>query len=225
MAKVNNDVTPENCSMDAGGFKWRNLGVIITSQGYIIHPNIRQRHIPTIEGRLMLRIHGIVVHQTGGKTVESAWAAAGSAAGAHFYIDKDGTIYQAASINNMASHIGKLKPRCLAEHRCTPTEAKELTKLMQKPESAILHHGEMKKPFPDRYPSNNDSIGIELVGGYHPVPGARDVVYETVTEKQKVSLKWLIQTICDNGNVKLTEIYRHPMLSWKNATEASTAEW
>src|SRR5260221_2436758 len=51
---------------------------------------------PTIERGEMKEIHGIIVHQTGGSTAQSSIDSYKnpSANGAHFLIEKDGTIYQ-----------------------------------------------------------------------------------------------------------------------------------
>ena len=86
----------------------------------------------------------------------------------------------------------------------------------------------MRKKTPDRYPSNMDSIGIEIVGRAFPTGNdikADKKTYETVTAQQNASLKWLVQVLCNCLKVSMTEIFRHPMVSWKNITEASTAQW
>jgi hypothetical protein len=47
------------------------------------------------------------------------------------------------------------------------------------------HRHEIKKPVPDRYPSNADSIGIELVGQAFPLqePDPDKRTYEVVTAR------------------------------------------
>ncbi len=221
----NNAVSAKNCWMDAQEFKWRNLGIIVNRQGYLIHPDIKQHVMSSVERGAMSAVHGIVVHQTNGSTPESAFSAYQQrGVGAHFLIDRDGTVYQTASVYKVAYHVGAIRARCLAEHRCTPAQKSALNKM--KPFE--MHKNEMKKVFPDRYPSNNDSIGIELVG--EALPRGNDVpddkkVYETVSEKQNASLKRLIQIIKDCSGVSMNEIYRHPVLSRKNTTEALTAKW
>ena len=57
-------------------------------------------------------------------------------------------------------HVGKLKARCLVEQRCTPVELTALKKFNPTAENSQ----EKAKQVPDRYPSNDDSVGIELVG-------------------------------------------------------------
>lgn len=81
----------------------------------------------------------------------------------------------------------------------------------------------------DRFPSNTDSIGIELVGQAFPLlaPGVKneDRKFEQVTAAQNQSLKWLISELSLTLSISPTEIFRHPMLSNKNETEAETAKW
>ncbi len=202
----------------------RNIGIIVSKEGYFVHPFVRVRPVSALGIRAMDQINGIVVHQTGGKTLAGALAtaAAGGGIGAHFYIDLDGTIYQAASMFRRCSHVGLLKPRCLAEFRCN----REALARMQAQSPKEISAGEYKKDFPDRYPSNADSIGIELVGDAGPkgLPGDKQT-FEAVTDRQNLLLKWLVAAISRQFSVRATEVYRHPALSWKNLTEASTAKW
>lgn len=85
------------------------------------------------------------------------------------------------------------------------------------------HEHEMQKTVPDRYPSNEDSIGIELVGKASGPHGKE--VFEAVTNAQNTALKWLVQELSSTFAVPLTEVFRHPEVSRKNVTEASTAAW
>ena len=72
----------------------------------------------------MEHLNGIVVHQTGGATVSSTFNSYSNTAhvpnGAHFLIDKDGTIYQTASLHRMTNHIGKLQSRCITTLTARP---------------------------------------------------------------------------------------------------------
>lgn len=86
----------------------------------------------------------------------------------------------------------------------------------------------MAKQVPDRFPANIDSIGIEPVGEALPrgsaVPEDKKV-YETVTEAQNASLAWLVRELSATLAIGATEVFRHPTVSRKNASEASTAKW
>lgn len=190
----------------------------IDKDGVVQNPRIRPNIVPALaRGRLGV-VHGIVVHQTGGSTAASAIAGyAARPYGTHFLIDKDGTIYQTASLLSYTSHVGKLRARCLAEHSCTPVEAKSFARFSPTNENRI----EMRKDWPARYPSNRDSVGIELVGEVNAATG----VYVAVTDAQNASLSWLVRELAQTLSVPMTEVFRHPQLSRKTPSEASTARW
>jgi len=92
-----------------------------------------------------------------------------------------------------------------------------------------VHQIEKVKNYPDRFPSNVDSIGIEIVGKAErqidKKTGEPVFVYEDVNDRQNESLKWLIRELIGTLNVSTTEIYRHPEIGRKTLTEASTAKW
>jgi hypothetical protein len=112
----------------------------------------------------------------------------------------------------------------MMEARCSPAEQK----LNSRFDPSREHKRETKKSVPDRFPFNHDSIGIELVG--EALPGDSSVpdekkVYESVTDAQNQSLKWLVEELARTLNISVTEVFRHPTVSRKNPTEASTATW
>lgn len=92
---------------------------------------------------------------------------------------------------------------------------------------AGMHEREAKKSVPQRFPSNEDSIGIELVGRALPDLNkpTGEPTYEAVTAAQNASLKWLIGELTGLLAVPLTAIFHHPDVSRKNVTEASSAIW
>lgn len=200
---------------------------LIDAEGVVRNPRILQAIAPTIHRGSMPKVKGIIVHQTGGSTASSSLHSYKSpnANGAHFLIDKDGTIYQTASVRQRTQHVGKLRSRCLSEMRCSPAEIK----LVKTSSVSAIHNREKKREVPDRYPSNDDSIGIEIVGTAsfltaNPKP-REEKVYEALTKQQDASLKWLVQELRITLGVPLTEIFRHPQVSYKNSTEAATALW
>jgi len=102
----------------------------IDSLGRVIDPKVTLSIKPNIEHGSMTQINGIIIHQTGGPTAQSALSAYSQGGnGAHFLIDKDGTIYQTASVYKVTWHVGKLKIRCLSENSCSADEAKKLKKM------------------------------------------------------------------------------------------------
>ncbi len=50
-------------------------------------------------------------------------------------------------------------------------------------------------------------------------------VYETVTDSQNASLKWLILELQATLKMIASEVFRHPDVSYKQPTEAATAKW
>ena len=200
--------------------------LLIGKDGTVNDARIKRAPKSTIERREMKVVRGIIVHQTGAATAESSLDSYRnpSANGAHFLIDKDGTIYQTASIYRQTWHVGKLKARCLVEKRCAPVDVQALMRF----DPGRENKREMTKSVPDRFPSNEDSIGIELVGEALPrgssVPEQKKT-YESVTEQQNASLHWLVSELALSLNIQLQEVFRHPDVSRKNPTEASTAKW
>ncbi|MEK6352504.1 MAG: peptidoglycan recognition family protein [Burkholderia cenocepacia] len=203
--------------------------LFISKQGHVDAERIQVKIFSEIERSPMNKVNGIVVHQTDSPTAESTFNSyrKKGANGAHFLIDKDGTIYQTASLLKRTNHVGKLKSRCIITHECPAAELKIASGMEHKYTKLSIH--EHKKTWPNRYPSNNDSIGIELVGESHDkdVPGTnrKEKVYEDVTEKQNSSLQWLIKELTETLYISSQEIYRHPQLSYKTPTEAATARW
>ncbi|MES2820491.1 MAG: peptidoglycan recognition family protein [Pseudomonadota bacterium] len=197
----------------------------IDASGKVLHPKVLSAISATIERGDMPYINGIIVHQTDSKTAQSSLNSYQNpqANGAHFLIDKDGSIYQTASVYKKTWHVGKLKARCVLDNRCTPAELKSLKKHNPSAENTR----ELNKKAPERFPSNADSIGIELVGKAISNPAVPQAapVYETVTAQQNASLKWLVSELRETLGVPMSEVFRHPLVSRKNETEASTAQW
>ncbi|MBP0611079.1 MULTISPECIES: peptidoglycan recognition protein family protein [Burkholderia] len=197
----------------------------IDSSGMVVTPRVVRARKIQIERGAMQRISGIVVHQTGGSTAASALSSYrnASATGAHFLIEKDGTIYQTASLKKQTWHVGRIKARCVAEMRCTPVELEQLRRFDPRGED----RREMRKAVPDRYPSNTDSIGVELVGEALPLnePNPDRRTYVAAPAAQNDSLRWLIHALSVTLRVPVTEVFRHPVVSRKNRTEAARVQW
>lgn len=177
----------------------------------------------------MARVNAIVMHQTGAPTAQHTFNSYESAShGAHFLIDKEGLIFQTALTNQIAHHVGRLRSRCVEQPAtCSKDELSTANAIYLKKGVSYsvrvrdLHLYEMTKSYPDRYPSNEDSIGIEIVGSYD----AKNQSYEDVNAKQNASLKWLVAELCIHLNLQDGDIYRHPVVSYKQPSEAETASW
>ena len=209
----------------------------------VVHARVVPRRYSQIERQPLTEIHGIIVHQTGAATADSAFNSYGNANanGAHFLIDKNGTIYQTASVKKRTNHVGPLLARCLVELKCQPAEFRQSRQFPQTSVPDRMHKIEMQKSVPVRYPSNIDSLGIEIVGrpmlppGKNPpanaTPRQREIffnqnaVYEPVNNAQNASLQWLVDELAMSLSIPKNEVFRHPDVSRKNPTEASTAAW
>lgn len=85
----------------------------IDKNGYIIDNNVKLAISFPIPKNPMTEISGIIIHQTGSSTARSAFHSyEAGASGAHFLIDKEGTIDQTASLSDQTWHVGMLKARC-----------------------------------------------------------------------------------------------------------------
>lgn len=207
------------------------MTLYITREGHVDAERITLKIFSRIERGRMGAVNGIVVHQTGGggaaSTFNSYMDKNKVPNGAHFLIDKDGAIFQTASLFRVTNHVGLLQSRCVLTKRCTPTALKAAQQLETiKPISRMakaVHRNEERKSWPDRFPSNEDSIGIECVGEAVGPPGKE--VYVALTSAQQSALQWLIKELVETLNVSMNEVYRHPEIGRKNETEASTARW
>lgn len=216
------------------------MAAYIDQQGYLVAPGVQARPRPHIEHGELTIIKGIIVHQTDSDSADAtlnSYLRAG-ANGAHFLIDRDGMIYQTASLKKKTWHVGNLKSKCLALHTCTAAELPELQKNAQKP--TALNRIEMRKSVPDRYPGNNDAIGIEIVGkcilpkeyikenmsadAIQRLRGEKGV-FEPINIAQTAALQRLVVELTALLQVPEDQIFRHPEVSRKNPTEAASAQW
>lgn len=196
--------------------------------GKLLSPRVVDKVTGKIEKGALASVAALVVHQTGGSNAESALASyQAGAAGAHFLIGKDGTIYQTARVNQKCWHVGNIRSRCYEMKTCDTDEMKAIEGILFKKGQAYslrikkLSEHESKKSIPDRYPTNEDSIGIEIVGAFD----AKAKTYETVAQAQNQSLAWLIAALQSALSLAADRVYTHPQVSYKEKTEASTAQW
>ncbi len=195
--------------------------------GKLVASKVTDKNFSGIEHGTLSTVNALIVHQTGGSTAESSFSSYKEGGnGAHFLIDKDGTIYQTARTDRICWHIGKVQSRCYKLKSCAADELKAIEGILfNKADSYAtrigkLHDHEAAKAYPDRYPTNSDSIGIELVAAYKEGVG-----YEAATDAQNQSLKWLITTLESLLTVGTGNVFRHPDVSYKQESEASTAAW
>ena len=197
-------------------------------QGLLLNPKITQKVFSGIERGALNKVNALVIHQTGANTAQQTFNSyAKGGHGAHFLIDKKGAIYQTARVTQKSYRVGKIKSKCYETKSCTKVQLQSAIQLLfQKGVSyssriTKLHHHEKAKPYPDRFPLNSDSLGIEIVGSYDKLKKH----YEAISPLQNSSLKWLINELYTHFNITSADVYRHPEVSYKMPTEASGATW
>jgi N-acetyl-anhydromuramyl-L-alanine amidase AmpD len=199
---------------------------MVVVDGRLMDPRIKLKLYGSLERGPMPKVNGIVIHQTDGPTAQSTLDGygAGAEAGAHFLIDKDGTIYQTARITQKTLHVGNIKSRCYETHTCMIPEGRKTSReydILAGPTGKkffpkAMHQFEMKKHYPDRYPSNTDSIGIEVAGRVDKAKG----VYEGPTNVQAIAIKFLVEELETLLVLTDRDLYPHSEVSYKNTTEA-----
>jgi hypothetical protein len=85
---------------------------------------------------------------------------------------------------------------------------------------------EKNKDYPDRFPMNAESAGIELVG--KRLKEREDYVggiWETPSSAQNESLTWLVGELMSILNIQGQDISRHPDSRFKDLGEAKETDW
>lgn len=196
----------------------------IDSNGMLIDSRVTPRRFTNIEHGALSGVRAIVVHQTDTDTAQQALNSYGVGGnGAHFLIDENGQILQTASLNSRCYHVGRLiKSKCLTINpsACDTSAMAQILALSWTRQINALDAHERVKNYPDRYPVNSDSVGIEIVGRH-----IDDQTYQAVTAQQNASLQWLVGELVTHLGLASNDVYRHPQVSYKNPGEAGTAQW
>ena len=194
--------------------------------GKIIDKKVEIKTYSSIEHGNISNVTSIVLHRTDSYNAEGTLSAyaKGKESGAHFLIDKNGQIYQTANLKKFCQHVGVLLPRCEIEKNCDPKELKTITALIHEKGLSFssrarnLSRHESEKKYPLRYPSNNDSIGIEVVGKFLPA----EKTFEKPTAQQLSSLKWLVDILIEEYSLDLrNHVYAHGAIARKEVTEGA----
>ena len=211
----------------------------VDKNGMVINnARILPRRTTAIERAAMPTVRGIIVHQTGSSTEQAVFNSylVPGANGAHFLISKQGTIYQTASLYRRTNHVGNVRARCLAEHRCTAAEIKQYSKSGPK----AISRTEMTKSVPERYPPTWTASALKSLASRRCLRAKdapnltpkkqqefinENAVYEAVNGPQQSALSYLVEELKNSLQIPGTEIHRHPAVSYKNVTEAETATW
>ena len=196
--------------------------------GVIRNTRIKNDIYSQIEKGKLIKVNAIVLHQTGSNSSESAYFSYKSGQnGAHFLIEKNGSIVQTARINQKCWHVGAIRSKCYELKSCSVQGFNEVQAvLFKKGESYALrvkklNRLESDKDYPERYPTNEDSIGIEIVGAFD----LKLNQYEMVSREQNIALAWLVKLLQTALDMDDDDIYRHPEVSYKKPSEAKSATW
>src|SRR5690625_2002687 len=164
----------------------------ILKHGILHDPRVQKQLYPNIEKGPLVRVNSLVIHQTGAPTAQHTFNSYQTGGhGAHFLIDKNGVIYQTARLDKRTHHVGTFKSKCYETKVCSPAQLKAATQILFKKGESYptrvrqLHDTEKAKSYPERYPLNIDSLGIEIVGNYN----IKEEIYENVSSLQNQSLQ------------------------------------
>lgn len=180
--------------------------------GIVQDGRIEVKIYPNLEHGPMDRVSGIILHQTSSdytiKTM-AAYAFRPSGNGAHFLINPAGQIFQTARITQICWHVGRTNSYCRAVHKCAPTDNEALVEIETKyrnnkeERTRLIDALERSKPAQQRYPTNADSIGVEVVGA------PKGDVYSKSTVAQDNSSRWLVTALLATLKLDRGRIFPH----------------
>ncbi|WP_218057390.1 peptidoglycan recognition protein family protein, partial [Gilliamella sp. Fer1-1] len=191
-----------------------NKKTYINNEGFICSDSITQYQVKKLERGNIIGPNAIVLHRTFSKgsainVIENTWKSPWNKdnIGAHFVIDKDGTIYQVVSLKKYANHVGKIRPRCALTGNCDSTyKSKTLRE---------QYLSELKKDYPERYPYNQDSIGIEVVAWWDD----KTKLWDDATPQQLESIRNLVIFLQKEFNLNDKDLYQHQCIAYKTSGE------
>lgn len=177
--------------------------------------SLQVKIFPKLEHGQLSDVKAIVLHRTGSSSAQSTFSHyAQQSLGAHYLIDTDGTIYQTAGLGKKTAHVGEIKSKCFAKTSCETAEQnllQTLQRLTGGRKKHAVHDLEKNKHYPDRYPMNEDSIGIEVVGMYNEQTG-----YGPPTDEQLESVKKLVEVLKEQFSLTNDDVYAHTLIATKD---------
>ncbi|MCF6350177.1 MAG: N-acetylmuramoyl-L-alanine amidase [Flavobacteriaceae bacterium] len=201
----------------------------IKKDGYIDNGKITKEQIKTLEQNKLDKVNAVILHRTVTSNKKSAINSFKTGVGTHFLVAKDGKIYQTASLNNYTYHVGHIKSKAYENNISLKEELKIIKGFRKlKPNKSATraeHKYEIKKTYPKRYPYNEDSIGIEVVGmpidknGNSTIKAKEIVGWQSIPEKQAKSISCLVKFLLEEYNLTSDDIYTHEQISRKTKGE------
>lgn len=191
--------------------KFAIVGDTLVGTGVVQQP-ISDLSAGTVQGP-----KAIVLHRTGGSTASGAISAfKSSGIGTHFVVDKDGTVYQTLRLSSFGWHVGKIKAKCKELGTCTKDDREKLDRFGWNPQ-AISNYETRHKEYPDRYPTSEESIGVEVVGKFDSVVSR----WDEATDKQLESVRKLVECLKEHYKFSSADIYQHDEISYKTVGEGA----
>jgi len=201
---------------------------VIINGGKVVHSRVINRIDARIEKGALNAVHALVVHQTGAATSRSVFGSyANGQNGAHFLIDVDGRLYQTARVTQKCWHVGRIRAKCQHLRSCSSTDLAAINQILFRRGDSYavrikaLHDHEAAKAYPHRYPTNEDSIGIEIVSAFD----VRADAYASVNRSQNESLSWLVAALEGALALSDSDVYTHGTIGYKQVSEGATAKW
>ncbi|MBF9266277.1 peptidoglycan recognition protein family protein [Paracidovorax cattleyae] len=189
--------------------------------GIVCGTRVLNYRYPNLEHGELRRVNAIVLHQTNSSSaVPTLIAYLWRGVGAHFLISPAGLIYQTARLDRVCHHVGMIRSRCFESDSCAPSNEHEIKQIIsgsgsQAEKRLKIHQMEMAKLSGSRFPTNLDSIGIELSGA------SKDGVYGAPTSAQNAASVWLVNELLKSLGLVRADVYRHPNIAYKQPSEAA----
>lgn len=190
-----------------------SVKVYVDEKGYVQNAGFVLKPIAALEKGTMDGPKAVVLHRTDSGGIASPLKSFESGIGTHFIVDKDGTVYQAASLLKKTAHVGKIKSRCFDSGSCPVDEMKKIKSWGWAPAKVYAH--EKSKDYPARYPMNEDSVGIETVADHDGKS------WEAPTPVQARAIQSIIQIIKREYGLDNADIYEHDRISYKTPGEGA----
>lgn len=191
------------------------LDVYVGENGYIQNAGYVIKPVAALEKGRIDGPKAIVLHRTDSTTADGTMQAFERGVGTHFLVGKDGTVFQAASLTRKTAHVGKIRSRCHIEGVCSLEETLLITGWGWAP--ARIHNHEKAKNYPQRYPMNEDSVGIETVAKFDQATEQ----WEAPTTEQSAAITRLIAILKKEYGLSDADIYEHDRISYKQPGEGA----
>lgn len=194
-----------------------SVPVYVDDRGYVQNAGFMFKPIAALEHGRLQGPRAIVMHRTVSTTARSSLNAFARGIGTHFLIGKDGVVYQTASLLEKTYHVGPVRSRCFEESTCDAQERVAVEALERREAYRDIHNREKVKSYPERFPMNEDSVGIEVVAMYSEVTR----LWDSPTSEQRESIAQLVRILQKQYSLTDADIYEHDRISRKTAGEGA----